>query len=222
MKKVTKFFCFNISLALFVLLLFGCSTTTKNKEAKTPASSENASTSQSEKTTIDTAKSSSVNKEEVSKPTADKSSTAYSKEEKNGALNNTSGNNRDHVLSGYSVEEIEYARVWLELGTNKEPDELNVRHIPAGEPLNPDDSTSASYPEAVTQLAGSRLVDGSVTYSNYGNGTIKVYNVPLRWDGSYPAGEMFYKNIIEHAKIVRIDLGDNNKIIKLISKINTH
>lgn len=222
MKKVIKIFYFNISLFLFALLLFGCGTAAKTEKAKIAASSENTSTSQHEKTTSDTADSSSVNKEEESTPTADNPSNADSKEGENAAPNNISGNNKDNALSEYSSEEIEYARVWLGLGTNKEPDELNVRHISAGEPINPDDSTSVSYPENVIQLAGSRLVDGSVTYSNYGDGTIKVYNVPLRWDGNYPAGEKFYKNIIENAKIVRIDPGDDNKIIKLINELHRH
>ncbi|API92415.1 hypothetical protein KM914_11270 [Virgibacillus pantothenticus] len=66
---------------------------------------------------------------------------------------------------------MEYARVWLQLGEIKDVDELNVRHIPAGTPLNPDDETSVNYPEDVIQLAGSRLVDGSVTYSSNGDGT---------------------------------------------------
>ncbi|MCO7127497.1 hypothetical protein NIE88_17200 [Sporolactobacillus shoreicorticis] len=187
MKKVTKNVCLTLSLFLPVFLLFGCSTATKNREAKTDVSSENTSASQPEKKTNDTAETGLANKEEKSKPTA---------EEKNVGSDNLSEINEDHILSGYSSKEIEYARIWLELGIIKDPDELNVQHIPAGKPINPDDRTSVGYPEQVTQLAGSRLVDGSVTYSNHGNGTIKVYNVPLRWDGSYPAGEKFYENII--------------------------
>ena len=119
-------------------------------------------------------------------------------------------------LDDYSSEQIEYARVWLQLGPNQALDELNVWHIPAGTPLNPDDETSASYPEDVIQLAGSRLVDGSVTYSGNGDGTINVYNVPLRWDGKYPDGEDFYTDIIKNTKLVSIDPGDDTKIIELI------
>lgn len=43
-----------------------------------------------------------------------------------------------------------------------------------------------------------------------------VYNVPLRWDGSYPAGENFYKDIIENTKLVNVEKGDNEKVIALI------
>ena len=88
----------------------------------------------------------------------------------------------DNISADYSPLQIEYARVWLQLGENQQIDELNVRRIPAGTLVNPDDHTSARYPKDVTQLAGSRLVDGSVTYSSNGDGTIQVYNVPLRWE----------------------------------------
>ncbi|WP_435371231.1 hypothetical protein [Mesobacillus subterraneus] len=125
-------------------------------------------------------------------------------------------------LSKYSSNQIEYARVWLQLAPNQEIDELNVRHIPAGEKLNPDDETSASYPEDIIQLAGSRLVDGSVTYSGNGDGTINVYNIPLRWDGQYPAGKDFYEKIIQKTKLVHIDTGDDQKVIRLIKLLNVH
>lgn len=122
----------------------------------------------------------------------------------------------EDALSEYSSEEIEYARVWLQLGPNQEIDGLYVRQIPAGTPLNPDDETSGAYPEPVIQLAGSRLVDGSVTYSGNGDGTINLYNVPLRWDGQYPAGEEFYNDIIGNTELVAIDLGEDEEIIRLI------
>ncbi|MFC6115054.1 hypothetical protein [Sporosarcina thermotolerans] len=129
---------------------------------------------------------------------------------------------KDNALSKYSSEEIEYARVWLQLGPNQEIDELNVWHISAGEPLNPDDETSAVYPENVIQLAGSRLIDGSVTYSSNGNGTINIYNVPLRWDGKYPAGKSFYEDFIKNKKVVSINLGDDEKVIRLIKLLHIH
>ena len=122
----------------------------------------------------------------------------------------------NETLSPYSSEQIEYARVWLQLGPNQEIDGLYVQQIPEGTPLNPDDDTSAAYPEAVIQLAGSRLVDGSVTYSGNGDGTINLYNVPLRWDGEYPAGEDFYNDIIENRELVEIEPGDEEEVIRLI------
>lgn len=129
----------------------------------------------------------------------------------------SAGNNEStETLAQYSVKEIEYARVWLQLGANQNIEGLYVRHISAGTPLNPDDTTSANYPEDVIQLAGSRLVDGSVTYHSNGDGTINVYNVPLRWDGQYPAGKKFYTAITKNTKHVFIDTGDNKKVIEFI------
>lgn len=127
------------------------------------------------------------------------------------------------IISNYSSEQIEYACVWLQLGVNREIDELNIRHISAGDSINPNDDTSINYPEDVIQLSGSRLADGSVTYSNNGDGTINVYNIPLRWDGNYPAGEKFYNNMIENKERIYIDPGNNDKeIIEIIKLQNFH
>ncbi|MBY0097945.1 hypothetical protein [Mesobacillus maritimus] len=131
-------------------------------------------------------------------------------------------NKEDTPLAQYSSEEIEYARVWLQLGPNKEIDGLYVRLIPAGTPLNPDDETSLNYPEDVIQLAGSRLIDGSVTYSGNGDGSINVYNVPLRWDGIYPAGEEFYQEMIDQTKLVSIEPSEDEDVISLIKRITVH
>lgn len=139
----------------------------------------------------------------------DNSNKTTIEETRNDDLNHTSKSDKDNALAKYSSHEIEYARVWLQLGVNQEIDELNVRLIQAGETMNPDDETSSNYPEDVIQLAGSRLVDGSVTYSGNEDGTINVYSVPLRWDGSYPAGEKFYIDIIEKTKLVYIDPGED-------------
>lgn len=129
---------------------------------------------------------------------------------------------KGNALSKYSSEEIEYARIWLQLGANQEIDELNVWHISAGELLNPDDETSAVYPEDVIQLAGSRLIDGSVTYSSNANGTINLYNVPLRWDGNYPAGKSFYEDIIKNKKVISINPGEDEKVQRLIKLLIIH
>ncbi len=129
------------------------------------------------------------------------------------AYDDSSNNDR---LAAYSSEEIEYARVWLQLGPNQEIDALFAIHIPAGEPLNPNDETSATYPEDVIQLAGTRLLDGSVTYSGNGDGTIRIYKVPLRWDGQYPAGEEFYEGLIDDTDEVYIEPGDDEQIEDMI------
>ncbi|KLT17525.1 hypothetical protein AA980_12945 [Neobacillus vireti] len=133
-------------------------------------------------------------------------------------------------LTQYSSEEIEYARVWLQLGPNQEIDELNIQHIAVGTPLNPGDEADVSYPEDVIQLAGSRLVDGVVTYSGNGDGTINVYNVPLRWYGGLSRPDNVsvdeireeMKNIINNTKLVYVDTGDEERIIELIKLLNVH
>lgn len=136
--------------------------------------------------------------------------------EPDSATSDVGNQQNEDALSQYSSEQIEYARVWLQLGPNQDIDGLYVKRISAGMPLNPDDETSGTYPEDVIQLAGSRLVDGSVTYSGNGDGTINVYNVPLRWDGEYPAGEEFYTEIIDNAELVPIDVGEDEEVIRLI------
>lgn len=139
---------------------------------------------------------------------------------------NTSDQNtiNSQALSQYSSEQIEYARVWLQLGPNQDIDGLYVQHISAGEPINPNDETSATYPEDVIQLAGSRLVDGSVTYSGNEDGTINVYNVPLRWESSNPDVDAnfmkeYTEDIIKNTELIPINPGDDSKVIELIKLI---
>ncbi|MEW9503357.1 hypothetical protein [Jeotgalibacillus marinus] len=226
MKKLTKIFYCNVALLLFVLLLVGC-TSGKNEEAKTDPS-ENDSAFQSEEEINDTEESNLIDKEgDESESATDDSNETSSQETRNAESNNTSKSEEDNALSEYSSEEIEYARVWLQLGPNQELDELNVRHIPAGEPINPTDDTSASYPEDVIQLAGSRLVDGSVTYSGNGDGTINIYIVPLRWE--IPPADVdenfmqeYTEDIIENTELVYIDTGDDEKIIEHTDIMNIH
>ena len=137
-----------------------------------------------------------------------------------GDADEPSKSQESHPLSEYSSEEIEYARVWLQLGPNPDIDTLYAEKIPAGEPLNPDDETSADYPEQVVQLSGTRLVDGSVTYSSNGDGTVNVYDVPKRWDGKNPAGEETYQKIIDNTTEVYIEPGEDHIVGELIKKLN--
>ncbi|MBP2241578.1 hypothetical protein J2Z40_002141 [Cytobacillus eiseniae] len=134
------------------------------------------------------------------------------------------------TLSQYSSEQIEYARVWLQLGPNQELDHLTVQHIPAGTPLNPGDEADVSYPEDVIQLTGSRIVDGIVTYSGNGDGSINVYNVPLRWYGGLTRPDHVsvdeireeMKGMINNTKLVHVDTGDGEKIIELIKLLKVN
>ncbi|YCI35385.1 hypothetical protein M1D69_18215 [Bacillus sp. PK3-037] len=201
------------------------SESTGSEEALTKDSNENSS---KESATKDSNENSS--KESVTKDSSENSSKESSTDESN-KNSSKEGKNKekdqeDNALAKYSSEKIEYARVWLQLGANQEIDELNVRHISAGEPINPNDDTSAGYPEDVIQLAGSRLVDGSVTYSGNGDGTIKVYNVSLRWDSSDDLSKGVMRevteDIIKNAKTVYVDTGDSEKIKRLIDIMAIH
>lgn len=217
MKKLTKVFYFNVPL----FILIGCVANIEEPMTNFP---ENTSVLDVTINEIkETDKNTSISN--LEEPNTDDSYHHSSKESKDINLDSTLSENSDlnvevkkdtETLSQYSSEKIEFARVWLQLGPNKDIDELNVLHIPAGTPLNHDDDTSASYPEDVIQLAGSHLVDGSVTYSGNGDGTINVYNIPLRWDGKYPAGENFYIDIIKNTKLVYVNPRKDEKIVELI------
>ncbi|MDN0192650.1 hypothetical protein QI003_02865 [Bacillus stercoris] len=219
MKKHRKI-CYCNTALLLMILLAGC-TDSKDEEAHQP--SNQASAVQSDEKHTETEDSTKIRKDESElktgseEPATKASNETTSEEEKS---------KEDNVLAAYSSEKIEYARVWLQLGPNQEIDELNVRHISAGEPINPNDDTSASYPEDVTQLAGSRLVDGSVTYHGNGDGTIHVYNVPLRWDSAdnLEKGVMreVTESIIKDTKKVYVDTGDDEKIKRLITIMMIH
>ncbi len=223
-KGTTKYYC-TLTLFLLGLLLVGCSSNAPDVEAD--LSSVNTSNDQVEKEENTIEKEDYENEKEdessliddtnnnVENNPSDKESTTV-----NGKTNeNFNEKENDKQLDQYSSKDIEYARVWLQLGSNQDIDALYVTHILAGTLLNPDDETSISYPEDVIQLAGSRLVDGSVTYSSNEDGTINVYKVPLRWDVKIPAGEKFYKDIIENTELVYVDPGEDNKGIQLIKKI---
>lgn len=223
MKKMTMNFCYNISLLFLILFLVGCADSTNDGSETTPSEYDSALESEEETEEEGESEPATGSEEDADGDSNDTSSEGTSDED---PANNTYENDNaseteeDNPLSEYASEEIEYARVWLQLGEIKDVDELNIHPIPAGTPLNPDDETSANYPEDVIQLAGGRLVAGSVTYSGNGDGTINVYNVPLRWDGEYPAGEEFYNDIIENTEQEYIDTGDDEEIMELIDKMN--
>ncbi len=211
MKNLTKPFCCNVAL----LLLFGCSEDSKEEmtnEVSDRTSEIEVGDSEEETNINDSNFNTNSPKEQVDTVQKD-SSNAKEK-----------GHSE---LSKYSSRQIEYARVWLQLGPNQEIDNLYVKQIPKGTLLNPNDDNSIKYPEDVVQLSGSRLVDGVVTYSSNGDGTINVYNVPLRWYGGSPPPEDIDKekvqeemrNIINNTNKVYIDPNYEEKVIAVIKKI---
>ena len=238
MKNLTKLLYCNVAL----LLLFGCSADSKDEMTNEVSDNEpkievdaggsdeemtNEASDGTSKTVVDTGAS------EEGTNINDSNSNGNSSKEKTNTEQKDSPDAKEKepsALSKYSSRQIEYARVWLQLGPNQEIDNLYVKQIPKGTPLNPDDDTSIKYPEDVVQLSGSRSVDGVVTYSSNGDGTINVYNVPLRWYGGSPPPEDIDKervqeemrNIINNTDQVYINPNYEEKVIAVIKKIKTN
>ncbi len=223
MEKRLKLICCSLALLGFVLLLTGCGSSKEESEtAEKDAAVESEEKADEPAEEGDVLDSSTDSEETESEDTSSSSETTSNKSSSENA-----GSEESDPLGEYTSEEIEYARVWLQLGPNQEIDELNVHRISAGELINPDDETSAVYPEDVIQLAGSRLVDGSVTYSSNGDGTINVYNVPLRWESGDPnVDENFMKEytegIIEDTEKVYVEPGEEEEVKRLIQLMKIH
>jgi hypothetical protein len=132
-------------------------------------------------------------------------------------------NNTEDPLSTYSSEKIEYARVWLQVIGNKGVEVLNVRHISAGEKLNPYEDTSIGYPEDVIVLSGKAMADGVVTYSGNGDGTIHVYDIPSHWPTSEQIEESmkdYTKGIVEGAEKISVETGEDQEVVELMGKMD--
>lgn len=204
-----------IILPLSLLALTACAQ--KEKEVKTPTK-EFVSKEQPQRV----AQELNERKKEIKK---NKDKTINSQNENKSELKN---NSSESIETNNDSEFREYARVWSQYGSNQDIDELHVKHIAAGTPLNPEDETNVNYPEDVIRLVGGRLVDGMITYSSNGNGTINIYNVPNRWYGGFSRPENVsiedvekdMKKIIEDKKTVNVKKGNEKTIKKLIDKIN--
>lgn len=127
------------------------------------------------------------------------------------------------LLAGYSAQEIEYARVWLEVTGNKDVEELNVSFISQGEPINTYEvEDSAVYPEDVVVLSGKIMADGIVIYSSNGNGTINLYAVPSHWQqGVVLEGQTMleYTNtIVNNPAVVSLAVGDEQDVAVLVER----
>jgi len=139
---------------------------------------------------------------------------------------NKAAQSKKSHLTQFNSEQIEYARVWNQLGPLKNNmegmNELNVTKIAKGSKVNPNVKNSAVYPEDVVKLAAPMKAGGSVTYSSNGDGTINVYkNIPYNWvdfdssDKADATKEAISKNI----QTVKIKPTDNEQVAQLASKI---
>ncbi len=227
MKNNIKIICCLLLLSI-IFLLAACSNSQDNNDSSTndateeqdPADGENQA--EDDTTTDDSAADPDENEANDNQNEETDSSDDESSEEEENEDNNT--------LSGYSSEEIEYARVWLQLGPNQDIDELYVEHIPAGTPLDPnDEDNDVSYPEDVIQVSGSRIADGMITYSGNGDGTINVYDIPYgnRWYGGMPRPDDIdledvkedMREMLENPESIYIEPGEDEAIINIIEKM---
>lgn len=248
MKKFSKMLYMYSVLLVLVLVLTGCTNNTSEESnsdsLETPTASaynqqeakkddEAVKTNDNSESEADSKASTSDKSEENSTDVSEPEEAKQTSEETTTSDDSTSTyvNKEDDPIAQYSSEKIEYARVWLQLGPNQQIDELYVRHIPAGTTLEPDHFPIVSYPEDVVQLSGSRIVDGSVTYSSNGDGTINVYNVPLpgRWYGGSPTPpegldeetmREELEDIIKNTELVYINPGNDEAVKKLIELIS--
>ncbi|WP_368654969.1 hypothetical protein AB4Y30_08070 [Ornithinibacillus sp. 4-3] len=224
MKGFTKVFIFNITLVILISLLAGCDNNSKETEADSERDAA-LETNNQEETNENESKSTT----EDSNDTSAKESVSENENESN--ADNKSSNPEDNPLSGYSSKEIEYARVWLQLGANQDVEEIDVTHIPAGSSLNPEeDDIDVNYPEDVIQLRGSRIVDGIITYNGNGNGSINLYSIPYRWYGGMSRPDDVTaddiqkerEDIIENTELIHIDPGNDKEVINMIDKLHIH
>lgn len=219
MKKQNKYFYCVVSTLLFLFLLTACANDSSGESGEVTPENDSSLESEDPETNDEEQDETDNDMEEENKESDNEDGDASGNTEEEG-----SENEEDSILDGYSSEEIEYARVWLQLGQNNEDlNELNVRHIPAGDPINIMDEESAGYPEDVIELRGGRLIDGAVTYSGNGDGTINVYNVPARWETNESVDkeklQKEYEKVIEETELVEVELGNDEEIKELIDEV---
>ncbi|MGX6978646.1 hypothetical protein ACWN8V_05235 [Vagococcus elongatus] len=144
---------------------------------------------------------------------------------------------KNDILSGYSQEYIEYARVWLAvMGADyikylDDPEfrfNLNVDFMPAGSPINRFDENSATYPVDTIHLSGNASFQGSVVYASNYNGTVTRYDTPSHWHynadvaNDPEALRALSQDVIDRAEIIPVPTGDPESVKRLIDTIIVH
>ncbi|WP_440897077.1 hypothetical protein ACS127_03575 [Amphibacillus sp. Q70] len=225
MKRFMKFLFLNMALVAFIAILVGCG----NNPEGTEADSENGSAPETETEADDQEEMN--HKEDDESPAADSSENDLIDENEADAgsiSNNSISSNEtesidDDALSAYSSEEIEYARVWLQMIGNQDIEELNVSHTSAGEQVNPYDDDSVDFPENVITLQGQVMAEGTVTYSGNGDGTINLYELPSHWPSHEQIDEPmeeYTENIINSTERIYIETGNDEEIVNIIDKLS--
>ncbi|NWK84312.1 hypothetical protein HYE69_05780 [Staphylococcus sp. GSSP0090] len=207
-----------------LVLLASCSNETpeNNKTEEKSVSTDNTSNS-------DKDKSENHNDNKQNEQNTEQQTTNTNSNERNQSdqAENDSTNEDQGILNQYNNEEIEYARVWDQLGPMKNNmdgmNTLYVKKLPKGSKVNPQAEDSAVYKEDVVKLEAPMRAGGSVTYSSNGDGTINVYKkVPYNWrDSSSDANmkEATTQAIEENVETVTVNQGDDQTIADLAEKI---
>ncbi|MDA3974392.1 hypothetical protein PF023_10060 [Enterococcus thailandicus] len=232
MKKMSPIL---LSTAL-ALLLVGCSpkqSHTKKAASKPNLSITTKSSAASSSTTISTTKNSSasttsgsstqVTSSQVESQTSELAVTSTSEQ----PLTDTSSSQVTQAdsLAGYSDLQIEYARVWLTFMGSNIPDdfELHVQLSPAGQPIDPYDNGSLTYPTETVTLSGKYSYQGLVVYASNHDGTVTRYPTPSHWQmpadqASDPeAIRALTQNVLDQATVVPIPTGDSEQVKRLIA-----
>jgi len=179
-----------ILITVFVTVVFisGCGSSsnqineTKNESDNEEVSEENNSNNTSNNdSTIKENNNNSSNKNSNNNSKNNEEESNNNNSKKENTEDNPSYTEESEALAEYSSEEIEYARVWLEVIDHKDIKTLNVSHRSKGTPVNQYDDESVNYPERVTYLGADVTAKGGVVYSSNGDGTINLYNVPSHW-----------------------------------------
>lgn len=213
------------------LILVGCNSDTSECSSNTQSDNTDNQAKTEEKNKDDAAIEESKNNEATNddKTEASREDNTKNNTNKNESEEKQTKNNKESYLADFSSKEIEYARIWEQLGPMKNNmkgmDTLYVKEIPKGSKVNPQAENSAVYQEDVVKLEAPIKAGGSVTYSSNGDGTINVYNkVPYRWADSQMSGysnmdEVTKKAIEENIETVDVKPTDNKTIAELASKI---
>lgn len=123
-------------------------------------------------------------------------------------------------LARYSDKQIEYAQVWLTVMENPDVSELGVYFYEEGEPVIPGyEAAHQLIPEKLTYLTGGYGYEGAVAYSNNGDGSVNVYNLPERLHDS---PEEFPRIIEEALQPRQVDLNSysDEELARLIERIH--
>ena len=213
------------------LTLVGCNNDTSEKSNNTQSDNVDNQEKTEEKNKDNAIKEESKNNEDSNDDKTKSSREGNNKHNtnKSDSEGKQTQNKKESYLDDYSAKEIDYARVWEQLGPMKNNmkgmDNLYVNEIPKGSKVNPQAKNSAVYKEDVVKLEAPMRAGGSVTYSSNGDGTINVYNnIPYNWESSQTSDyskmdEVTRKAIEENIETLYVKPTDNKTVSELAGKV---